>query len=153
MARRHSRNGPWNERQSRTHISNKKDIEHHTHQETRSRDEKHTCEKIIMFIFIYFILFFILIFILIFFSGSLLICLFIHLIMYWIYASCIHLMYEILFICFFIYVLVYSNNFDCIAAHGVGVHTRARLQPVAAGTHRRNIIGVYCCFCLLNPNS
>jgi len=37
--------------------SNKQDREHHTHQETQSRDESHTCETIIMFIFIYFILF------------------------------------------------------------------------------------------------
>ena len=42
----------------RVHMySNKQDRENHAHQETRSRDESHTCETIIMLIFIYFILF------------------------------------------------------------------------------------------------
>ena len=66
-------------------------------------------------------------------------------IMYWIQASCIDLMYEILFICFFIYFVVYSNHFNCIAAHGVGVHNWAREQPVQAGTQRRIISGVSSC--------
>jgi len=44
----------------RVHMySNKQDREHHTHQETRRREESHTCENIIiLFIFICFILFY-----------------------------------------------------------------------------------------------
>ena len=60
--------------------------------------------------------------------------LFIYFIMYWIYASCIYLMYEILFIRFFIYFVVHLNLSNCIASHGVGVHTWAREKPVPAGT-------------------
>jgi len=41
----------------RVHMySNKQDREHHTHQETRSREESHTCEAIMIFNFIYLIL-------------------------------------------------------------------------------------------------
>jgi len=39
----------------RVHMySNKNDMEHNTHQETRSRDEEHTRETIIMIILMYF---------------------------------------------------------------------------------------------------
>jgi len=45
--------------------SDKRDIEHHTHQETRSMDEEHTCETtILIFLFIYLYI------ILIFFTGN-----------------------------------------------------------------------------------
>jgi len=56
----------------RVHMySNKKDIEHHTRQETQSMDEEHTCKTIPMFFFIYFMLFFIFILLLFFsFSGN-----------------------------------------------------------------------------------
>jgi len=41
----------------RVHMySNKNDMEHNTHQETRSRSEEHTPETIIMIIFMYLIL-------------------------------------------------------------------------------------------------
>ena len=43
----------------RVHMySNKQNREHHTHQQTLCRKESHTCEAILIFIFIYFILFY-----------------------------------------------------------------------------------------------
>ena len=44
---------------------------------------------------------------------------------------------------FVIYFIVYSSYSNCIAAHGVDIHTWARDQPVGAGTPRLIIIGVY----------
>jgi len=43
----------------------------------------------------------------------------------------------------YIYFIVYSSYSNFIAAPGVDIHTWARDRPVAAGTQRLIIIGVY----------
>jgi len=135
----------------RVHMySNQIDIEHHTYQETRSMDEEHTCETTIMFIFIWF-----------FFSsfGFFYYCFFLYFLAFFHVITFIDLLVYIYYyvlnagklywLDLWIIVNMFLDIFPCVFmsfcfyCRAWCKHPPAREQPVAAGTQRIIIIGVY----------